>query len=96
MLAGRSALDKITNVVHNDAMANRVIDKDGNVVRVSVSFSHGIYDSLKKIAAAKKVSIAWVVRDAVESYLDASAKINSLPDNAASAAGAVSEKSANV
>jgi predicted transcriptional regulator len=89
-------VDKRTNVVHNDVMANRLIDKGGNAVRASVSFSHEIYDSLGKIAEAKKVSIAWVVREAVDSYLDASAKINSLPDKAVYAADAASEKPDNV
>jgi predicted DNA-binding ribbon-helix-helix protein len=77
-------------------MANRAIDKGGRTVRASVSFAHGIYDSLEKIAVAKKVSIAWVVREAVESYLDASATINFLPDKGMSAADAATEKPDNV
>jgi predicted DNA-binding ribbon-helix-helix protein len=77
-------LDKITNMVHNDVMAYRIIDKEGSAVRASVSFSHRIYDSLGKIAEAKKVSIAWVVREAVETYL------NTAPDKA------VLEKQGNV
>jgi hypothetical protein len=89
-------LDSFTNVVHNDVMANRTIDKSGSAVRASVSFAQGIYDSLEKIAVAKKVSIAWVVREAVESYLDTSANINSLPDNTVSATDATTEKSDNV
>jgi hypothetical protein len=53
-------------MMHNDVMANRIIDKKGSVVRATVSFAHEIYDSPEEIAASKKVSIARVVRDAVE------------------------------
>jgi predicted transcriptional regulator len=52
-------------------MANRSINRDagGSVRRSSISFSDDIYDSLEKLAYQKKVSIAWVVREAVESYI---------------------------
>jgi len=39
--------------------------------RVSVSFPRDDYTELKAIAADKRVSIAWVVRDAVANYLSA-------------------------
>ena len=39
--------------------------------RVSISFAAAEYDEIKKIAKDKRVSTAWVVRDAVTSYLDA-------------------------
>jgi predicted DNA-binding ribbon-helix-helix protein len=58
-------------------MANRIVDKTGSAARATISFSHKIYDSLKETAAAKKVSIAWIVREAVESYLDTLAKTDS-------------------
>jgi hypothetical protein len=38
--------------------------------RVSVSIPNEPYGVLQKIAAGKKVSIAWVVRDAVEKYIE--------------------------
>jgi len=38
-------------------------------IRSSISFPHDIYTDLEKIAYKKKVSLAWVVRDAVEIYL---------------------------
>ncbi len=38
-------------------------------VRVSVSFPKGVYAELEQIADANKVSLAWVVREAVEKYL---------------------------
>lgn len=43
----------------------------GGPVRVSVSLDAGDYADLKVIAKDKRVSLAWVVRDAVTDYLDA-------------------------
>ena len=40
-------------------------------VRVSVSFEVADYAAIKGIAKRKRVSTAWVVRDAVASYLNA-------------------------
>jgi hypothetical protein len=40
-------------------------------VRASVSFSANDYAELELIAAEKRVSVAWVVRDAVGQYLAA-------------------------
>ena len=38
-------------------------------VRASISFPPDLYKTLEKIAREKKVSLAWVVRDAVERYV---------------------------
>lgn len=40
-------------------------------VRASISFPEEQYQVLEKIAAENKVSLAWVVRDAVDVYLNA-------------------------
>ena len=37
--------------------------------RTSISFPPEVYKTLEEIAAKKKVSIGWVVREAVERYL---------------------------
>jgi predicted DNA-binding protein len=37
--------------------------------RVSISFPPEVYSELEKLAAARKVSLAWVVREAAEKYL---------------------------
>ena len=37
--------------------------------RASVSFPPEVYKSLEELATKKKVSIAWVVREAVEKYI---------------------------
>jgi hypothetical protein len=39
------------------------------VVRASISFPPGVYETLESIAKEKKVSVAWVVRDAAEKYI---------------------------
>ena len=49
-------------------MANRV-KRPLEKVRSSISFPQEIYALLEKIAYEKRVSLAWVVRDAVEIYL---------------------------
>lgn len=39
-------------------------------VRASVSFPPNLYRTLESIARQKKVSVAWVVRDAAERYAE--------------------------
>lgn len=38
-------------------------------LRASVSFPPDLYQTLEQIARQKKVSIAWVVREAAEKYV---------------------------
>ena len=38
-------------------------------VRASISFPPDIYETLESIAREKKVSLAWVVREAAEQYI---------------------------
>ncbi len=38
-------------------------------VRASISFPPEVYDTLESIAKEKKVSLAWVVREAAEKYI---------------------------
>jgi metal-responsive CopG/Arc/MetJ family transcriptional regulator len=38
-------------------------------VRATISFPSEIYETLESIAKQKKVSLAWVVREAAEQYL---------------------------
>lgn len=40
-------------------------------VRASISFPPDVYETLEKIAKEKKVSLAWVVREAAEQYIAA-------------------------
>lgn len=43
---------------------------DQKTTRASVSFPNGLYETLEKIAKEKKVSVAWIVRDAAEKYVN--------------------------
>ena len=52
-------------MVHTRAGGSR----SETVRRVSVSFDAADYEELRKIAAEKRVSLAWVVRDAVAAYI---------------------------
>jgi metal-responsive CopG/Arc/MetJ family transcriptional regulator len=38
-------------------------------VRTSVSLSPALHDTLERMAKEKKVSMAWVIRDAAEKYV---------------------------
>lgn len=43
---------------------------DAKTTRASVSFPHDLYETLERIAKEKKVSVAWIVRDAAEKYVN--------------------------
>ena len=45
-----------------------------SLVRASISFPPDLYETLEKIAKQKKVSLAWVVREASERYVASDAK----------------------
>jgi hypothetical protein len=51
--------------------AKRTGEKEpmAETVRASISFPAGDYAELERLAAIKKVSLAWVVRQATEEYL---------------------------
>lgn len=56
-------------------MANRSVDiENKDVKRVTVSFPQDYYVYLEKMAQEKKVSLSWIVREAVENYMEASNK----------------------
>jgi len=46
-----------------------VVPKGERSPRLSVTIPLETYDSLERIARKKKVSLAWVVRDAAERYV---------------------------
>ena len=52
------------------AIKNNQTGRRGTM-RTSVSLKLNDYEHIAQIAAQKKVSIAWVIREAVEKYLDA-------------------------
>ncbi|MGB1561766.1 MAG: CopG family transcriptional regulator [Sinimarinibacterium flocculans] len=53
---------------------------EAETIRASISFPAGDYAELERLAATMKVSLAWVVRRAIEEYL-AKQQRRSTPDN---------------
>jgi predicted DNA-binding protein len=43
--------------------------KKGKMPRSSVSFSPEVQEELNRLAVKRKVSVAWIVREAVDRYL---------------------------
>lgn len=43
---------------------------ESKTTRASVSFPNDLYETLEEIAKEKKVSVAWIVRDAAEKYVN--------------------------
>lgn len=51
-------------------------------VRASITFPSDVYQSLEDLAKQKKVSLAWVVRDAAEKYIaDESTRTSGFPSD---------------
>ena len=46
--------------------------KKDSLIRVSIGFPAGLYRALETMAVNKKVSLAWIVRDAAEKYVQKS------------------------
>lgn len=46
------------------------VRKGDSSVRASISFPSDLYRTLEGIAKKKKVSLAWVIRDAAEKYVE--------------------------
>lgn len=44
--------------------------RNASAARASISFAPDVYRTLEGIAKEKKVSLAWVVRDAVDKYVE--------------------------
>lgn len=51
------------------AARQRKLKSEPKIARASVSFPIEIYGELERIAEVKKVSLAWVVREAAEKYI---------------------------
>jgi metal-responsive CopG/Arc/MetJ family transcriptional regulator len=47
----------------------KTTSEDSTTVRATISFPSDIYQTLEDIAREKKVSLAWVVREASEQYI---------------------------
>jgi hypothetical protein len=55
--------------------AKRATNKLHDGTRISVTIPPGDYDVVCRLAKAKKVSAAWIIRDAVERYIQADAPL---------------------
>jgi hypothetical protein len=70
-----TGLNSCTAMVYRDAegMASKRPAADKQKTprqpRASVTFPPEVYETLEKIAREKKVSLAWVVREATENYI---------------------------
>ena len=51
------------------SVLKKMKQQQAGTVRASISFPNEVYESLEGIAKQKKVSLAWVVREATEQYL---------------------------
>jgi metal-responsive CopG/Arc/MetJ family transcriptional regulator len=49
--------------------ARNMKSRNLSAVRASITFPPGLYETLEEMARQKKVSLAWVVRDAAEKYV---------------------------
>ena len=49
--------------------AKKIKGQTAAAVRASISFPADIYETLEIIAKEKRVSLAWVVREAAEQYI---------------------------
>ena len=52
-----------------EAEGSKMKAQSGAAVRASISFPRDVYETLEIIAREKKVSLAWVVREAAEQYI---------------------------
>jgi hypothetical protein len=60
----------VVNIKRHDEMKAKKMKAPGTAqVRASISFPPDVYETLESIAKGKKVSLAWVVREATEQYI---------------------------
>lgn len=64
-------------VVNNSSyMPQRPLSNSEGTSRISISLPDEVYNVIKQIAVDKKVSIAWVIRDALSEYLSKKEELN--------------------
>ncbi len=64
-------------VVNNSSyMPQRPLSNSEETSRISISLPDEVYNVIKQIAVDKKVSIAWVIRDALSEYLSKKEELN--------------------
>jgi hypothetical protein len=63
-------LRELSNVTRGAKRKEKPKPTEGSSVRATISFPSDIYQTLEEVAAQKKVSLAWVVREAAEQYIE--------------------------
>jgi hypothetical protein len=73
----KNSLDKCTNMVYFAPWRWMMIEHENNQgiiskakPRLSITIPKEQYEKLQELAQKNRVSLAWVIRDAVETYLD--------------------------
>jgi hypothetical protein len=64
-----SLASELPNVTRGAKRKEKPKPAEGSSVRATISFPADIYQTLEEIARQKKVSLAWVVREASEQYI---------------------------
>lgn len=59
----------MSNMKWKKGTGRKLSAQSSTQVRATLSFPPDVYETLKTIAKQKKVSLAWVVREATEQYL---------------------------
>ena len=62
-------IEGVATVKAKTADGKKMKARSTAAVRATISFPPDLYTTLEEIAKQKKVSLAWVVRDAAEQYL---------------------------
>jgi hypothetical protein len=60
---------ELANVIRGAKRKKKPEPVNGSSVRATISFPSDVYQTLEGIAREKKVSLAWVVREASEQYI---------------------------
>lgn len=60
--------DRVRHMVSKSRVSNETLTSPAP--RASITFSPEVYRTIEDLAKRKKVSIAWVVREAVEKYVE--------------------------
>lgn len=58
-------------IMKQTAATEKNLDNGRDVLRASISFPGDTYRAIESLAREKKVSVAWIVRRAVDQYLGA-------------------------
>ena len=64
-----TSASELASVIRGAKRKEKPKPTEGVSVRATISFPTDIYQTLEEIARQKKVSLAWVVREASEQYI---------------------------